>query len=271
MTKRVTSVETGMTNVKLVSPFDFRYDKKYRLEKGDSFLQKEQYISFSDGIRACIPTVLGYIGIGFAMGVVGKGVDLSILEILIMSIVVYAGSAQFIICGLLAIQAPISTIIITVFLVNLRHFLMSLSVASAFREASLWKNIGIGTLLTDESYGVLATALQNGMKPTVAWTNGLNLLAYASWIFATVLGALLGSFIPKPETFGLDFALTAMFLGLFLFQVERPLKRRPKPILLVLGSVVVSLYLGMWWTTPEVAVIVATLIGCFVGVVTHHD
>ena len=241
------------------------------MEKGDSFLQTEQYSRFSDGIRACVPTILGYIGIGFAMGVVGKGVHLSVLEILIMSVVVYAGSAQFIICGLLAIQAPISSIIITVFLVNLRHFLMSLSVAGAFREASLWKNIGIGTLLTDESYGVLTTALQNGQKPTVAWTNGLNLLAYLAWILATVLGALLGGFIPQPEIFGLDFALTAMFLGLFLFQVERPLKKRPKPILLVLGSVIVSLYIGMWVTTPEVAVIAATLIGCLVGVVTHHD
>ncbi len=64
--------------------------------------------------------------------------------------IVYAGSAQFIICALLAIQAPFMTIVATVFLVNLRHFLMSLSVASYFKKTPL-SAIGIGTLLTDES------------------------------------------------------------------------------------------------------------------------
>ena len=132
-------------------------------------------------------------------------------------------------------------------------------------------NIGVGTLLTDESYGVLTTALQNGKQPSLKWMNGLNILAYLAWIVATVLGAVLGEFIPDPELFGLDFALVAMFLGLFLFQVEIPLKKRTKQILLVLGSVIVSLYLFMWFTTPEIAVIAATLLGCLVGVVTHDE
>ena len=117
----------------------------------------EQAPTFSDGVRACVPTILGYLGIGFAMGVVGKGIGLSILQIFLMSLIVYAGSAQFIICGMLAIQAPISSIIVTVFFINLRHFLMSLSVAPYFQKATLWENIGIGSLLTDESDGVLTT------------------------------------------------------------------------------------------------------------------
>ncbi len=245
--------------------------EKYQSKKGGFFLQEVKYESFLDGVKACVPTILGYVGIGFAMGVVGKGIGLSVFEIFLMSLLVYAGSAQFIICGLLAISAPVSSIIVTVFLVNLRHFLMSLSVAPAFRKESMLGNIGIGTLLTDESYGVLTTALQNGKQPSLNWMNGLNVCAYISWIIATVLGALLGKFIPNPEVFGLDFALVAMFLGLFLFQAELPLKRRMKQTILVLASVVISLYLFMWWTTPEIAVIVATLIGCFVGVVTHDE
>lgn len=78
-------------------------------------LQKVSYASFSDGVRACLPTMLGYLGIGFAAGVVEKGVGLSLLEIALLSLIVYAGSAQFIICGLLAIQAPLSSIVVTVF------------------------------------------------------------------------------------------------------------------------------------------------------------
>ena len=78
-----------------------------------------------DGVIACIPTILGYLGIGFAMGVVGKGIGLTVIEVLLMSIIVYAGSAQFIICALLAIQAPFTSIVATVFLVTYATFLMS--------------------------------------------------------------------------------------------------------------------------------------------------
>ncbi|KFN90370.1 branched-chain amino acid transport protein [Tetragenococcus muriaticus PMC-11-5] len=123
-------------------------------------MKEVKYETFAEGIKACVPTILGYLGIGFALGVVGKGVGLSVFAIFLMSAIVYAGSAQFIICGLIAIQAPITSIIATVFLVNLRHFLMSLSVAPYFRQSSLLENIGIGTLLTDESYGVLTMALK---------------------------------------------------------------------------------------------------------------
>lgn len=232
-------------------------------------MEEVKYETFVDGMKACVPTILGYLGIGFALGVVGKGVGLSVFAIFLMSVIVYAGSAQFIICGLIVIQAPITSIIATVFLVNLRHFLMSLSVAPYFRQASLLENVGIGTLLTDESYGVLTMALKRMGKVSVAWTNGLNICAYLTWIVATVLGGLLGNFIPEPEIFGLDFALVAMFLGLFLFQVELPLKTKTRQTLLVLLSVILVLYILMWLTTPEIAVIVSALVGCLVGVITH--
>lgn len=232
-------------------------------------MKEVKYETFAEGIKACVPTILGYLGIGFALGVVGKGVGLSVFAIFLMSAIVYAGSAQFIICGLIAIQAPITSIIATVFLVNLRHFLMSLSVAPYFRQSSLLENIGIGTLLTDESYGVLTMALKKAGEVSVAWTNGLNICAYLTWIVATILGGILGEFIPDPEVFGLDFALVAMFLGLFLFQVEIPLKAKTKQTIIVLMSVIIVLYGLMWWTSPEIAVIISALVGCIVGVITH--
>jgi 4-azaleucine resistance transporter AzlC len=225
----------------------------------------EKQPTFMDGVRACVPTIFGYLGIGFAMGVVGKGIGLSVWQIFLMSLIVYAGSAQFIICGMLAIQAPFSSIVATVFFVNLRHLLMSLSVSPYFQKYSLLGNIGVGTLLTDESYGVLTTYLRQNRPISLAWMNGLNLLAYLVWIVATVLGGVSGRFVTNPETFGLDFALVAMFLGLFLFQAEVEMKRQTKKTLLVLTTVLVSVYLLTWWTTPEVAVIGATLLGSIVG------
>ncbi|WP_086313023.1 azaleucine resistance protein AzlC [Enterococcus sp. 7F3_DIV0205] len=234
-------------------------------------MEKKEYLTFREGINACIPTILGYLGIGIAAGVVGKNVGLTIVEIALMSVLVYAGGAQFIICGMLAIHSPISAIIFTTFLVNLRHFLMSMSVASYFKKEPLITSIGIGTLLTDESYGVLMTALNNEHRVSSAWTHGLNITAYLAWIFSTILGGLLGTFIPDPYLLGLDFALVAMFAGLFILQVEIPIKRNTKETLIVLATVCLSLYFFMGFFSPEISVLFSTLLGCTVGLVNHRE
>ena len=66
--------------------------------------------NFLQGFKDCIPTLLGYISIGLAFGVVGVASNLSVLEISLFSIFIYAGSAQFIVCALLLTNSPISAI-----------------------------------------------------------------------------------------------------------------------------------------------------------------
>ena len=78
-----------------------------------------------------------------------------------MSLLIYGGSSQFVISGLLLSGASLSSMVLATFLVNFRHLLMSLSVSFHFKEATLAHRVGIGSLLTDESYGVLMTAIQN--------------------------------------------------------------------------------------------------------------
>ena len=93
-------------------------------------------LTFKDGVYACIPTLLGYIGIGIAAGVVGKAANLSVLEVTLLAVIVYAGAAQFIIAGLMLVATPITAIIFTVFLVNSRTFWRSMATAPSFRRFS---------------------------------------------------------------------------------------------------------------------------------------
>lgn len=230
-----------------------------------------QTSSFTDGVRACLPTIMGYLGIGIAMGIVGKSAHLAIWQIFLMSTLVYAGSAQFILCGLLLLSAPILSIVFTVFLVNLRHLLMSLSVAHYFKGDSLLNGMAIGTLLTDESYGVLMTTLAQEKKVSSNWMHGLNITAYLVWILSTVIGALLGNFIPDPTIFGFDFVLTSMFLGLFLFQVQLPLKKQRAKTVRILAVTIITLYLLMRIVSAELSVILATLLGCLTGVMSKDE
>ena len=228
--------------------------------------QSGKYETFKEGVIACIPTILGYFGIGLAAGILGKSSGLSILSIVLMSAIIYGGSSQFIIIGMLVTNSPFSAIVFTTFLVNARHFLMSLSVSEYFKDFSLAKSIGIGTLLTDESYGVLMTPIMNGKQVSFRWVNGLNITAYLVWIFSNLLGGLLGNLIPNPDQFGLDFALVAMFIGLIILQIDGALKANTKKTLIILLSVVVSLYILSNLISIELSVLAATLIGCGIGV-----
>lgn len=225
-----------------------------------------QSYTFEDGVKACLPTVLGYVGIGLAAGIVGKGAGLSVLEVTLMSLLIYGGSSQFVISGLLLSGASLSSMVLATFLVNFRHLLMSLSVYFHFKEATLAHRVGIGSLLTDESYGVLMTAIQNKEAINTAWVHGLNLMAYITWVVSTAIGALLGSVIPNPEIFGLDFAITAMFIGLVTLQAESFMRVKRRATIIVIITVVVTFIVSQWLLSAEMSVIVATLIGCFMGV-----
>lgn len=240
------------------------------LFQGGVLMEKEHELSFYDGVKACLPTVLGYAGIGIAAGVVGKASHLSLLEVTLLAIIVYAGAAQFIISGLLLLQSPISAIIFTTFLINSRHFLMSMAEAPHFKKYSLWNNIGIGALLTDETFGVSMNQIGNKKPVSAKWMHGINVTAYLAWIVACIVGAFIGNWLPNPEQFGLDFALSAMFIGLLYLQVVSDKSKKISTSLFVMILVAIFLILFMRVMTPELAILTATLLGCLMGVILER-
>lgn len=223
-------------------------------------------LTFNDGVKACIPTLLGYVGIGIAAGAVGKAANLSILEVTLLAVMVYAGAAQFIITGLMIVATPISAIIFTVFLVNSRHFLMSMATAPTFKKYSLLNNIAIGSLLTDESFAVAMNAIANKNPINCAWMHGLNLTAYFAWILSCLIGALIGKWLPDPAQFGLDYALVAMFIGLLYLQLISDKHKRMKNRLLAMLTVTIVLIFLLRFLSAELAILVSTFAGCFIGV-----
>ncbi|MGE7766603.1 AzlC family ABC transporter permease [Peribacillus sp. NPDC096540] len=228
---------------------------------------EEKILTFYQGVKDCIPTLIGYISIGIAAGIVGVSSNLSILEIALLSALVYAGASQFIICALLVSGSPISVIILTTFIVNLRNFLLSMSLAPHFTKYSLMKNIGIGVLVTDESFGVAINKIIKGEKINDQWMNGLNITAYITWIISCVLGAIFGKWISNPEIYGLDFALTAMFLTLLVLQLQSIREGKLKLYLSLVLYVVIAMFLLCMFVPSHIAIILATIIVATIGVV----
>lgn len=225
--------------------------------------------TFSQGIRDCIPTLLGYISIGLAFGVIGITSNLSIFEIFLLSVLVYAGSAQFIFCGLYMAGAPFSVIIITTFIVNLRHFLMSLTVAPHFTQYSPLRNIGFGTLLTDETFGVAVTKLMKEKNLGGNWMDGLNLTAYLTWIASCTLGGVVGKWLPNPQSLGLDFALISMFAALLILNLVDVSRSKLMHYIKLITLMTLIMYGLLYFVPGHLAVLIATVIVATVGVVTE--
>jgi len=109
-----------------------------------------------------MPFVLGYLPIGFAYGVLASKVGLSTLNTVLMSLLVYAGSSQLIGVGLIAAGVHAWGIILTTFMVNLRHLLMAAAISPHLKG---WRKAELGAFafeLTDESFAYHSTAFNQG-------------------------------------------------------------------------------------------------------------
>lgn len=220
---------------------------------------------FIQGVKDCIPTIFGYLSIGFACGILSKSCGLTFAEAVGMSIFVYAGSAQFIASSMILSNASVASIILSIFFINFRHLFMSAALAPYFKKNSLFKNLSIGVLLTDETFLVAAAEGFNKKKINYFWMVGLNITAYINWIIATGIGVLLGSIIPDYKIFGLDFALTAMFIGLLISAVKGNLKIN-KAIIIIITSII-TLIISTQIVSTSAGVIISAVVGALIGVV----
>ena len=223
---------------------------------------------FWKGIRDCVPTMLGYLSIGFAAGVVEKTAGLSIAEIALMGLLLYAGSGQFIAAGMIAASNPISAIVFTVFFINLRHLLLSAAISPYFRHLPPWKNMVVGSLLTDETFGVAINHLQNKRQASYRWMLGLNISAYLNWVIANIAGGYFGKWIPNPEAFGLDFALSGMFIGLLVIQISSQ-KKYFVDIAVAISAVAIVIMVS-FFSSGSAGVIVATILASTIGMVIER-
>lgn len=171
-----------------------------------------------EGFKAVVPVCLGYIPLGITFGVLAQKAGLTPVDVAFMSFIVFAGGSQFIAVAMFTEYASMMSIIFTTFMVNLRHFLMGSSLSVFLKGESKLALTFFSHTITDESFVINTDQF---LKKTWNLRRALivNYTAYLSWFFSTILGALSGRFIPE-NALGMDYALTAMFLGLLVFQIK---------------------------------------------------
>ncbi len=215
-------------------------------------------INWGNTLSAAMPVVLGYLPIGFAYGVLAINAGLSIIQTVLMSIIVYAGSAQLIAVSLFAQAIHPLSIIATTFIVNLRHMLMSAALAPHMRDWKSYQVILFSFELTDESFGVHSLRFDRGENQPKS-TILINFICQSAWVLGSLLGAVAGNLIQDVRPFALDYALPAMFIALLILQIKNR-----KHLIIALISAGLSLILWQLGAT-QWHVIIATIIAATLG------
>lgn len=213
---------------------------------------------FIAGSRDMMPLLLGAAPFGLAYGIVGVTVGLTPGETIAMSLLVFAGAAQFISLPMFADNMGLLAISFTALLVNLRHLLMGASLASFMSTLSTPSKAFLSFFLTDESYAVtMARICSNGYNPY--YQLGCSLSMYFIWAMSTLAGIVLGHRIHDPLSWGIDFAMPVTFLALLLPRIKDRISLTVC-VISAITSVAAMLFIpGKWY------IIVATVAACGIG------
>lgn len=168
--------------------------------------------AFLLGVRALLPMYLGVVPFGIIYGVVALQSGIPPLAAVLMSSIVFAGSAQFMLAQLVGAGAPGLLIVGAVGLVNLRHVLYSASVAPMLGGLPRRWKILLAYLLTDEAYAAAIPHLMSGTARGHWILFGAGFALWAGWQAATLIGVAMGAYLPTDLS--LDFALPLTFIAI---------------------------------------------------------
>lgn len=182
--------------------------------------ESQSRVEFFSGVRNVAPILIGVIPFGVLFGIVALTAKLSFWVAVAMSLFVFAGASQFAAVGLLTQGAAYPLIVLTVFIINLRHAFYGASVEGYIRGLpKRWRRV-LAYTITDESYAVTITHYRDTTQGDIAFKHWYflraNLGLFFCWQIATVLGYFIGQLMGDPLALGLDFTLPLIFIGILV-------------------------------------------------------
>ena len=161
-------------------------------------------------LTTTLPVMCGYLFMGAAFGLLLQDAGYNFLWAILMSVLIYAGTMQYMAIPFLVAQTDLVTVAVTTLLVHFRHFVYGLSFIEKFKDfgpRKLYMMFG----LTDETYALLCAAQTPAGEDEETYLFLISLLDQLYWIAGCTFGALAGRFLTI-DTTGIDFAMTALFI-----------------------------------------------------------
>lgn len=209
-----------------------------------------------------LPIVIGYIPIALAFGLLSKNSSISLWDTSLLSFLVYAGASQFMAIDLISAGVASSSILLATFLLNLRHMMMSASLAVEFKDIPKKYMPLLAFGITDETFSVISF---NKDKINLWFVLILNTLAFVSWNIGTIIGYGVGEILPATLQSSLNVGLYAMFASLLFPEMRKSINILF--IFLISAMVYIFLYYSKIFTAGWdiiLGVIVSSILGVFI-------
>lgn len=211
-------------------------------------------------VRQTLPVMIGYLFFGTAFGLMLQNIGYNFLWAMMISLVVYAGSMQFVLVSLLAGAFNLPAVILMTLTINSRHFFYGLPFLKKFQEmgkAYLYMVFS----LTDETYALLCSVWIPDHLDEKKVRFFMALFNHLYWITGSTLGALGGALL-KIDLRGIEFTMTALFIVIFIEQWISAAKTTRAPAVIgLLCGLVSRLILGPdRFILPALVVTVTTLL-----------
>lgn len=214
--------------------------------------------AFRAALPRTLPVLAGYLVLGVAFGLLLNSIGLGVFWAAAISILVYAGSAQFLAVSLIGASASLPQVALLTLLLNFRHFFYGLSMVSRYQGVGKRK-LYLAFALSDETYAILAGALPPAQVDPADYYFAVSLLDQCYWVAGSLIGATVGQLITF-DTTGVDFAMTALFVVLAVEQWKSARRHAPALFGGCCGVVCLLIFGPDLFLIPALAAIVALLL-----------
>lgn len=171
-------------------------------------------LTFYDGFKDGFPIALGYLSVAFAFGILAVKDGLPLWSPLLISLTNFTGTGQFVGVELIAAGSTVLEIAFTIFIINIRYFLMSLSLSQKIDESMpIWQRLVIAFGDTDE---IFAVSMQKKETLNFKYMLGLILSSYLGWNLGTLIGAVANNALPMSVRNALGIAIYGMFIAIII-------------------------------------------------------
>ncbi|MFS0824284.1 AzlC family ABC transporter permease [Bacillus sp. 1P02SD] len=212
----------------------------------------KKHSEFRSGFQAGISIALGYAPVALTFGLLAKSTGLTVAETVMMSIIVFAGASQYIALQLIAVGTGVFEIILTTFILNIRHFLMCASLNEKVEEDHPIKKAFYSFGITDETFSV--AAVKEGTV-TTGYLFGVISISYGSWVVFSGIGHVIGANLPHVLQQSMSVALYAMFIGLLV-----PSLKKQRKVIVLAGSAAILNAIFSFFLEPGWSIVVASLV-----------
>lgn len=213
------------------------------------------------GAQKSIPIVIGYIPVAITFGILCKAQGMDLLHVFLSSFVLYSGAAQFLLIDFMLSGVSLLGIAISIFLLNTRLFIMSASLGTVVDRIDHRFFPLVGWWDTDETFSVISF---NRDLVSTKFVLGLQFPTYLSWGIPSLVGFIIGDFLPK----SLEISMSLGLLGLFIALLVPNVKKHKETVKVVLITIIIYLsiyYLKLFTNGWDIviSIILSSVIGVF--------